>query len=103
MKKYGEFLVDEIHPCLSGHFPGNPVVPGVLILQKVLRLFRTVFPQKKANEIVNVKFLHLIKPGLNCEICFSEVLNSQIGFSVYQNEVLSVTGTLLLTIPDEAI
>ena len=25
------------HPCLVGHFPTNPIVPGVVILDEVLR------------------------------------------------------------------
>jgi 3-hydroxyacyl-[acyl-carrier-protein] dehydratase len=29
---HAEFCVTATHPCLAGHFPGNPVIPAVVLL-----------------------------------------------------------------------
>ena len=30
------FVIESDHPALPGHFPGRPVVPGVVVLDRVL-------------------------------------------------------------------
>lgn len=35
-----QFRVPADHPSLPGHFPGNPIVPGVLLLDHVLHALR---------------------------------------------------------------
>ncbi len=40
-----EFCVPSSHPCLPGHFPGQPLVPAVVMLDQVaarLRAWRNV-------------------------------------------------------------
>ena len=32
-----DFAVPADHPCLAGHFPGRPIVPGVLVLDHVFQ------------------------------------------------------------------
>ena len=47
------------HPCYSGHFPGNPVVPGVLLLELVIGALARGAPRS----IDSVKFLSALRPG----------------------------------------
>lgn len=52
------------HPAIAGHFPGCPIVPGVLILTEVMGVLRETLGDDFA--IVGlpaVKFLSPLKPG----------------------------------------
>lgn len=54
----GSLCIAPDHPCLPGHFPGQPVVPGVVVLEEGLALAEVV-PQ----HILQVKFLYPVLPG----------------------------------------
>ena len=36
MRPAGQFAIPASHPSLPGHFPGRPIVPGVVLLEWVL-------------------------------------------------------------------
>jgi hypothetical protein len=44
------------HPSLAGHFPGNPLVPGVVLLDAALSRVRELRPQA-VHSLPSVKFL----------------------------------------------
>ena len=50
------------HPCLAGHFPDNPIVPGVVLLDEVLRAFAAWRPADRPVGIPQVKFLAPLYP-----------------------------------------
>jgi 3-hydroxyacyl-[acyl-carrier-protein] dehydratase len=52
------------HPCFAGHFPGQPILPGVLLLERVMALAQTSL-EGPLNEctVYNVKFFAAVTPG----------------------------------------
>jgi 3-hydroxyacyl-[acyl-carrier-protein] dehydratase len=47
------------HPCYSGHFPGNPIVPGVLLLDLIVERLERGAPRV----LGSVKFHRALLPG----------------------------------------
>lgn len=54
------FTIGAEHPALPGHFPGMPIVPGVLLLDELLRGLE---PQRAGWRIGHAKFLKPVGPG----------------------------------------
>ena len=54
------------HPALPGHFPGRPIVPGVVLLDQVLLAVLPALADGRTllrSEIASAKFLSPVGPG----------------------------------------
>lgn len=59
-----QFTIAADHPCLAGHFPGRPLVPGVVLLEQVLHAIeRQSGLDVAALRLPQVKFLAPLLPG----------------------------------------
>ena len=59
------------HPSLAGHFPGAPVVPGVVILDEVAATLAEWRPGCQLTGVRAVKFLLPLKPEQSFTICLA--------------------------------
>jgi 3-hydroxyacyl-[acyl-carrier-protein] dehydratase len=56
------FDVAPDHPSLPGHFPGHPIVPGVLLLDHVFQALRRS-TGKDVSHVLHAKFTSALLPG----------------------------------------
>jgi 3-hydroxymyristoyl/3-hydroxydecanoyl-(acyl carrier protein) dehydratase len=71
--------IDAAHPALAGHFPGHPVVPGVVVLERVVAALRAWRGGRV--EKLEVKFLQPLLPGEDAVIEL-HAESTHVGFTV---------------------
>lgn len=74
------------HAIYAGHFPGNPVTPGVMELQIVKELLEQKYArQLQLHTMPRCKYLQILNPAehpeLDVKIAFSNPANGQISIS----------------------
>ncbi|NMM14274.1 MAG: hypothetical protein HHJ17_12185 [Rhodoferax sp.] len=89
--------IDLQHPAFAGHFPGNPIVPGVVLLDEALLAIADATGWSlSACELRSVKFLSPLTPGV-AVVLLSEVLaNGSIRFDILAEQRKIATGSVML-------
>jgi 3-hydroxyacyl-[acyl-carrier-protein] dehydratase len=61
--------IDASHEIFNGHFPGNPVMPGVCMMQIIKEITEEIVERELVlQSLTNVKFMALINPDHNPEL-----------------------------------
>jgi len=95
MKKQTPLAIPANHPAFAGHFPGTPIVPGVVLLDEVMHAIMTdTGSAASAWQISAVKFLSPLKPTETVIIEHEQLANGSIKFEVLANDRQIVTGSL---------
>lgn len=86
------FRVPIEHPSLPGHFPGAPLVPGVVMLEAVAGALRAWRGERLAR-IAEAKFVAPLLPGEDVEIRLSESAG-RLRFEIRRGEELLARGVI---------
>ena len=89
MDHVAEIYTPENHPCYAGHFPGNPVVPGVLLLE----LLTGAFGRGAPRVVSSVKFHRALKPAEHCTLRWKNT-GTSVSFRCEQGTALVAEGSL---------
>jgi 3-hydroxymyristoyl/3-hydroxydecanoyl-(acyl carrier protein) dehydratase len=90
------FSIPPDHPALSGHFPGNPVVPGVVILDEIrLAAGHWLGDDLVMRRLPHAKFLSPLRPGEDATIELRRE-GSSVAFRVARGDATIARGALEL-------
>ncbi len=94
-----QYRTKEEHPIFEGHFPGNPVLPGVVQIEMMAQaaafgLLKTVKDPSESNmevaliSVSNAKFRKPIGPGMDL-IVKSKCIKCRGPFATYECQLLN--------------
>jgi 3-hydroxymyristoyl/3-hydroxydecanoyl-(acyl carrier protein) dehydratase len=93
-------VISADHPALAGHFPGNPIVPGVVILDEVLQTMTVWRPAGRLFSMPNVKFLAPLRPEQAFTIRLVDAGAGRVRFECLREDGSLVAQGLLVPVAD---
>jgi 3-hydroxymyristoyl/3-hydroxydecanoyl-(acyl carrier protein) dehydratase len=96
-----DFAAD--HPAFEGHFPGNPLLPGVALLDAALADLATADGLDLAGRRLAVaKFHAFVRPGEPLALESERREDGSIRFAIHREATLVASGILLCAVRESA-
>lgn len=96
MQPVGSFRIPPDHACLPGHFPGQPLVPGVLLLDHALRVIEASLPGARFTGLLVVKCTSTVGPASEVEIRCAAPKTGRVAFECWCEGRIAMHGIALL-------
>lgn len=97
--------LNEKHEIFEGHFPGNPVMPGVCMIQIIKEMSERIIGQDLfMNQVSMIKFMALVNPMVNPLLRFdidiqkTDARAIKVKNNVYMEETLAMKFSATYTI-----
>jgi len=90
------------HPALPGHFPGHPVVPGVLVMDEVIETLREQYGRNLV--VIGLPSVKLSSPLLPGERLMIELAQEDSGAAAFTCRVdrrIVASGSIRYRLPGE--
>jgi 3-hydroxyacyl-[acyl-carrier-protein] dehydratase len=91
----GQFVVPPDHTSLPGHFPGQPIVPGVVLIDNAVALLLAGMPSHRLAG-VSCKFIAAVFPGQIVNVAGNEPDDGRCAFLCTVGETVVARGTIRL-------
>lgn len=89
-----EFSIAANHPALPGHFPGRPIVPGVVTLDHVAQALLAQVPELELVGFPQVKFMRPVLPAKPVTVSFTRKNESLFHFQCASEGGTVLTGQI---------
>jgi 3-hydroxymyristoyl/3-hydroxydecanoyl-(acyl carrier protein) dehydratase len=83
------------HPAFTGHFPGHPIVPGVVLLAEALAAVARESGRGIADwGVASAKFLRAVQPGTALVLARETLDGGAVRFEIRSPEGVVASGSL---------
>lgn len=90
------FRIDAEHPCTDGHFPDEPIVPGVMLLDYVRISVKDWKPGLRIKGFSSAKFHRPFYLGETFEVTLTETGDFSVSFVCHQGDLKLASGFMTL-------
>lgn len=101
MERVGAFCIPADHPSLPGHFPGRPIVPGVVLLDATFALIIARHPGCAPTAMPAVRFTTPVRPGQPVDVSCDGGGPGRIAFACAVDGQTVLHGSVVLAGPQE--